>query len=381
MVSARNPLLVSIVVLALAASPLWGGAEIKIDDEVQIDISFWTQAWAQYVNGKGKENETTDFMLRRAYLCVQGQVTSQFGFFTHIAADRIGQEGLDDPSNGLGSGAAFRDLWITFKMNEALNIQAGRMYIPLTRNYGTTSTKALLTTDLSFLQGGVRGNMFYASKVGRDDGVTLWGHLLDGLLQHRLMISEGVENANNPDDSLRYVGRVAVNLLEPETGWFNKGTYLGKKEVLSVGVGCDTQNDLTLNNMPNEDNRVWTADVFFDHPVGDGAVTAEAAFIDINNCTQTHNFSNLAAGDDAETWYAQAGYMLPCELGSGRLQPYVRFETVNVNGKDDTDYRSAGVNYYLKGHNAKVSLDYTNVDHKGPMSNVGIVTFQMALGF
>ena len=374
-------LLVPIILFFATANPLRGGAEIEIDDEVKIDISFWTQAWAQHVNGKGKENETTDFMLRRAYLCVKGQVNPHIDFFTHIAADRIGQEGLDNPSMGLGSGAAFRDLWITFKLDEALNIQAGRMYIPLTRNYGTTSTKALLTTDLPFMQGGVRGNIFYASKVGRDDGVTLWGHLLDGLFQHRLMVSEGVENDGNPDDSLRYVGRVAINLLDPEKGWFNKGTYLGEKKVLSFGLGYDTQNDLTLNNVPNEDNRVWTADVFFDHPVGEGAVTAEAAFIDINKCTQTHNFSNLAAGDNAENWYAQAGYLLPGEIGPGRFQPYVRFETVNVNGKDDTDYKSAGINYYIKGHNAKLSLDYTNVDHEGPMSNTGIVTFQMAVGF
>lgn len=56
------------------------------------------------------------------------------------------------------------------------------MYVPLTRNYGTTSTKALLTTDLSFMQGGIRGAIFYASKVGRDDGVTLWGNPFEGRL-------------------------------------------------------------------------------------------------------------------------------------------------------------------------------------------------------
>ena len=37
-----------------------------------------------------------------------------------------------------------------------------------------------------------------------------WGNPLDMLL-HRFMVSEGVENDNNTDDSLRLAGRVAVS--------------------------------------------------------------------------------------------------------------------------------------------------------------------------
>ncbi|MCD6198446.1 MAG: porin [Deltaproteobacteria bacterium] len=346
------------------------------------EIGAWTQVWYQFVeDGKDDGSNLNDFMARRFYLYLKGDVTPYFSFFTHIAADRIGQDGVDRPSLGLGSGIAFRDLWITFKLNEALKIQMGRMYVPLTRNYGTTSTKCMLTTDLPFLQGGVRGNIFYAQKVGRDDGVTIWGNSLDGLLQYRFMVSEGVENDDNPDDNLRFVGRVAVSLLEPETGWFNKGTYLGKKKVLSLGFGYDTQNDLTLNSREDQDNRVWTADVFFDHPIGEGAVTVEAAYIDIQNCTQTHNFSELAAGDDAENWYIQSGYLLPGKVGPGRIQPYMRYEAVYVDDKDDTEFMSAGLNYFVKGHNAKISLDYTYVEQESDRDDQSIATFQLAVGF
>ncbi|MBW1670988.1 MAG: porin [Deltaproteobacteria bacterium] len=355
--------------------------EIK-DKRPKGEIGCWTQVWYQYVeHGKKDGGDLNDFMARRFYLYLKGDITPYFSFFTHIAADRVGQEGLDRPSLGLGSGIAFRDLWITFKLNEAFKIQMGRMYVPLTRNYGTTSTKAMLTTDLPFLQGGVRGNIFYAQKVGRDDGMTIWGNPLDGLLQYRFMVSEGVENDDNPDDNLRFVGRMAVSLLEPEKGWFNKGTYLGKKKVLSLGFGYDTQNDLTLNGHEDQDNRVWTADVFFDHPLGGGAITVEAAYIDIQNCTQTHNFSELAAGDDAKNWYIQSGYLLPGKIGPGRFQPYVRYETVDVDDKDDTEFMGAGLNYYFKGHNAKISLDYTYVSQDSDRDDQSIATFQLAVGF
>jgi hypothetical protein len=373
---------VFMVCIFWAGSSAWGGFKFETDDQTKGEIGCWTQVWYQYVeHGKEDGGDLNDFMARRFYLYLKGDVTPYFSFFTHIAADRIGQEGLDRPSLGLGSGIAFRDLWITFKLNEALKIQAGRMYVPLTRNYGTTSTKCMLTTDLPFLQGGVRGNIFYASKVGRDDGVTIWGNPLDGLLQYRFMVSEGVENDDNPDDNLRFAGRVAVSLLEPETGWFNKGTYLGKKKVLSLGFGYDTQNDLTLNGREDQDNRVWTADVFFDHPLGEGGITVEAAYIDIQNCTQTHNFSELAAGDDAKNWYIQAGHLLPYHIGPGRFQPYVRYEAVDVDDKDDTEFMSAGLNYFVKGHNAKISLDYTYVDQESSREDQSIATFQLAVGF
>jgi hypothetical protein len=362
-------------------------------DNASLKMGIWAQTWYQHVeDGKAISNENlNDFMIRRAYFYLKGQVTEYVSFFTHIASDKVGQEGLDNSGLGLGSGIAWRDLWIALNLHDAFKVQMGRMYVPLTRNYGTTSTKAMLTMDLPFLQGGSRGGIFYAQKVGRDDGVTLWGNPLDGLLQYRLMISEGVEGDDNPDDNLRFVGRVALNLLEPETSWFNKGTYLGKKKVLSLGLGMDRQEDLTLSGRADENNFVWTADAFFDHPLGEGSITAEAAYIDIKNATQSQPaaYTALVSGDDAKNWYANLGYLLPCKIGRGRLQPYARFESVDVDkrdisGDERTDFWSGGINYYLKGHNTKLTADYMHIEQENETSarkDKDIFTFQITVGF
>lgn len=351
----------------------------KSEAQNKIDIGFWTQAWYQHVeNGKG-DNNLNDFMLRRAYLSVKGQPTGYLSFFTHIAVDRFGQDGLDNPSMGLGSGLTFRDLWITLDLDESFKVQAGRMYVPLTRNYGTTSTKSLLTTDLSFMQGGIRGGIFYTSKVGRDDGVTLWGNPFGGLFQYRLMISEGVESSINPEDNLRLVARGVLNLLEPETGWFNQGTYLGKKKVLSIGAAFDSQNNLTLNNKRGQDNFIWTVDAFFDYPVANGAVTAESAYINIKNSTQANSFAHLAPSDNADFFYIQAGYYFNTPVAVGNIQPYFRYETVSIEQKDNTGIFSGGFNYYLNGHNAKASFDYTVVSFSKTAAQ-GIFTVQLAVG-
>ncbi len=378
-------MIVFLCVLGLVGSS-WAGFKIEIDEQTKGEIGFWTQVWYQWVeDGKkvdGGREDLNDFMIRRAYLYMKGQVTDYVSFFVHLASDRIGQEGLDNSGLGLGSGVAWRDLWITLNLYESLKIQAGRMYVPLTRNYGTTSTKCMLTTDLAFLQGGIRSNIFYAQKVGRDDGVTIWGNPWDGLLQYRFMVSEGVEGDDNPDDNLRFVGRLSLSLLDPETSWFNKGTYLGKKKVLSFGFGMDSQNDLTLGGHEGRDNLVWTLDAFFDHPVGEGAVTVEAAYIDIRNCTQNHNYSELKKDDDADNWYIDAGYLLPGSIGPGRFQPFVRYEAVDVCDKDDTEVLTAGLNYLIKGHNCKITADYTYVDQESDtMPDQSIVTCQLCVGF
>jgi hypothetical protein len=367
-------------------NPARAGFKVEIDEQTKGEVGIWMQTWYQWVED-GKDNagsfeDMNDFMLRRAYLYLKGQVTEQVSFFTHIASDKVGMENPDGTT--VDNETEWRDLWITLNLDEAFKIQMGRMYVPLTRNYGTTSTKAMLTLDLPFLQGGSRGGIFYASKTGRDDSVTLWGNPLDGLLQYRLMISEGVEGTNNPEDNLRFAGRLSLSLLEPEAGWFNKGTYLGKKKVLSLGLGFQSQDDLTLNGVTGQDNDVWTVDAFFDHPVGEGAVSAEAAYIDIRNCTQTVAalYTDLAAGDDAENWYINAGYLFPGTIGIGRLQPYIRYETVDVDDKNETDFWSGGVNYYLKGHNCKLTADYMHVDPDNDAKDErGIFTFQITLGF
>lgn len=383
-------IIVALVVCGMV-SPSWAGIKADIDEQAHLEVGIWAQTWYQWVED-GKDTFTTtpedlnDFLIRRAYLYLKGDVTDLVSFFTHAATDKAGMEKDNEP---LADEVEWRDLWITLNFNKAFMVQMGRMYVPLTRAYGTTSTSSMMTLDLPFLQGGSRGGILYASKTGRDDGITVWGNPMDGLLQYRLMVSEGVESDENPEDSLRVAGRVAVNLLEPETGWFNKGTYLGKKKVLSLGLGFDQQDDIDpAGAVSEDDNEVWTVDLFYDHPMADGAVTVEAAYIDIEHCTQHVGFTSLAEGDDAENWYIQAGYLFPFYL-----QPYVKYETIDVDDNSDpgyeTDFLSVGANYYMKGHKCKISVDFTQVnqdsgaeDYAGHLlDDQDIFTFQIAVGF
>jgi hypothetical protein len=357
--------------------------ELYRDGDKSLSIGYWAQAWYQYVgdydrDGDGNwDDSLNDFMIRRTYLSVSGTATSDLSFFVHYAGDRIGQEGLDNPSMGLGSGLALRDGWVNYKiLGNDLMVQVGRMYIPFTRNYGTTSTKALLTTELDWGQGGLRSGIFYPSKVGRDDSITLWGNVLQDKLQYRLMIGEGAESQTiNPDDELRFAGRLSLNLFDPETSWFNKGTYIGKKKILAIGGGFDFQQDLVTGGV-SHNYEAYTGDVHLDLPLGDVAVTAEAAYITIKNSVNGVTWTDLKSGGDGEIVSAKAGVLL-----ADKFQPFGHVEIVmpDADGTEDTTIYGFGCNYYISGLANKLTAEWSVVDDDN--KSVDIVTVQAAFGF
>ncbi len=363
----------ALVLMHLCALPAPCGVKTKIDDEKWFEVGARMQGWYQSV---GEENSPhlNDFMVRRFYLYVQGQVHPDVTFFTHLAADRIGQDGTDSPGSGLGTGFSVRDAWITYSPLEELKIQGGRMYVPFTRAYGTESTFAMLPLELPIAQGGVRAKIFYPSNIGRDDGVTVWGNIAKGLVQYRVGVFDGQQGSQNAQKSPRTSGRISISPLEPETAWFNKGNYLGTKKVLSFGLGFDRQADLKWSaDRPEADYSAWTADAFFDHPVGSGAVTVETAFVDMEN-SQEHG--------DARTFYVQGGVLLPPVTKAFRIQPYARYEGVYRDAAMDTGYAAGGVNLLFKGHDLKLTMEFTKFmpESGSTEKSKSIFTVQMQVG-
>jgi hypothetical protein len=350
------------------------------EEPPSIKWGFRFQGWYQAVErGAADGGDLHDFMARRAYVWATAKLAPKFSLFVHLAGDRIGQAGLDSPGVGLGSGIALRDGWIAWEPDPAFRVQVGRMYVPFTRAFGTESTFTLLGVDLPHAQGGGRGSLFYAGKVGRDDGIVVWGTPFAGRLQYRLGVSEGVEGASNQSDSLRVAGRVCVNLLEPETTWFNRGTYLGEKRVLAVGLGFDRQDDLGAAGAQMFDNRSWTADVFLDLPVGKGAVTAEAAYTDVEGVTQALPSGGIPIGADVRLAYLQAGYLVPGKLGPGRLQFYARGERIDPELGHETSTPALGANYFLRGHDLKVAVEWNRIERRGTQAH-DVATLQVQFG-
>ena len=391
---------VCVFAAAVLLSQTVSAMEVYKNDDFKLKAGFWGQAWYQTVSdgrdtdGDGEQDsDIYDTLIRRAYFYAGADYRDIASMFIHVAGDRIDQDYMHDrPSLGLGSNLVVRDAWVNINIwKKMVRLQIGRMYVPLTRNYGTTSTKSLLALDLNWSQGGIRGGIFYPSKVGRDDAVCLWGNVLEDRLQYRFMLGEGIGNDDvNPGDHPRFAGRLSWAFMEPETSWFNAGTYLGKKKVLTVGVGWDFQSDLDYGS-PNRtyDYAAYTVDVHWDQPIGPGAgaVSAEAAYIHVNNGPNSINYTHFTRGDNADIVSMKAGYLLPWRPVSFGFQPVFHYEYIDGQGGDGTNIFGGGVNWFLYGQANKLSFDITSVQQgdetygSRPVQDHLICTLQLALGF
>jgi hypothetical protein len=80
-------------------------------------------------------------------------------------------------------------------------------------------------------------------------------------------------------------GRAQFNVLQADKAFFYGGTSLGTKKVLSFGAAFDHQ----------EDFNAYDGDVFFDHPIGPGAITTQ---LNYNRFDGGETLTTLAKQDD-----------------------------------------------------------------------------------
>ena len=245
-------------------------------------------------------------------------------------------------------------------------IYAGKQKIQLTRE-NLEDCFEPLSLDRSLF-------IYTPFKHSRDTGLVLWGNIPEIKSQYRLEASKGKDDiVNSPKTSLMYTGRFHVSLLEPEYAYGYKGTYLGGQKILTIGGGVQYEPDAVFSDITAKTGAknysAWTADVFFNYPLGEGAVTASAAYLEtsLDDAYKGSDPDPLALGIDGEKkgWYAKAGYLFPGK----KVQPFVRYEEWSFASLFDVfdqkiKWTAAGVNYYIDGQSLRITVEYarTNFD-------------------
>src|SRR5205814_4232995 len=85
----------------------------------------------------------------------------------------------------------------------------------------------------------------------------------------------GTATTVGSNNFFRATGRLQINLLDAEPGFFYAGTYLGKKKILSLGITGDTQKSY----------HYYGGDVFADLPLGPGIFTAQVNVVHMTGGT------------------------------------------------------------------------------------------------
>lgn len=178
---------------------------------------------------------------------------------------------------------------------------------------------------------------------------------------------------------------------------FTVGTYVGTKKVLNVGAGFYRAPQGTNSNRLNapgdttlarHDINLFAVDLFADMPLGSAkkfAITAYSVFYSHNwgpNYYRTVGIMNEGAvdpnyaGTRSQTgagnarpllgtgtiWYTQAGLLLPKNwlTSKVRFQPFASYTRHDLDAIQGVAHSyDAGMNCFLDGHHAKITLQYS----------------------
>jgi hypothetical protein len=373
---------VLIGVLLVWPSVSWAGVKLQIDQDSNLELGFrlQTQLFSS-TNSQADANQDHEekFDLRRARLWLEGNVTKWFKFFIQMG-NNIGP-GTDNETEDV----LLIDGFINLHLHDFAQIIMGEHMAPAGREHLTTSA-AMMAIDRPGITGynltwGLNGGAVFntaAFEDGnldlegdaniRDIGATLFGSTsLNEFVHAKYYIGayNGIQFRNNDEDKERVTARVQLNLFDPEPGYYNLSTYLGKKKTIAIGASIDHQQRIARDTATNDNiNYIWySIDAFADIPVGPGSTTFEAGYsnLDLEDSTSLRDSASGPPKNAKETegkgFYVQSGYYLE----NLNIQPWALFERWYSDASDDVGSWSAwrvGLSYFFKGHNANIKVGF-----------------------
>ena len=262
--------------------------------------------------------------------------------------------------------AGLQDLIIKIEPHDAFNVWAGKMILPLDRanlsgpwfaNYWLMRGQFPRPGASSPAPYGIKSGPF-----GRQQGITAWGQFGGGRLKYYAGVYE--LDQQSLDAHPMYAGRLCLNLLDPEPGYYNQSSYHGDKDIIAIGGGAQYQKGGSVLVIPAAnpalevgDLKVFAIDALIDKKLGDHVVTLEA------NYYHTDDFQPVN-----RLYLVGLGYTSP-PVGPGRISPAARLQIATVPQVYDpvamTGIREIGldreftqidgyVQYLIKSHFAKI---------------------------
>lgn len=355
---------------AAFAGPTW---TFGPDDEGLMKLEYKGQFQLDWRdNGAGADDDDSmEFNFRRNRIALMGAY-GKLGLYVQTEYSEDVNISPFAVTDGSSSNFQMLDAQIRYKFSNALQVRAGKFKYNLTRE-NLESCEDPLSLD--------RSVMIRAPYVStRDKGVAVFGNLFEDKFQYRVDVMNGRnDSASAPDSNFRYTARAHVSLLDPEKGYGYKGTYMGKKKVLTIGAAYSMEKDVAYSDateLDAVDYKAWTADLFFEYPLEDiGTFTFSTAYVD-------YDLDDAYQGDDADTLtygltgeknggYTKIGYMLP----NTPLQFFVRAENWSFAQLDsifdqEIDWYGGGFNYYFRGQQLKLTVEYSATDYDTESADV-----------
>ena len=351
------PRLGALALALAAAGTANAGVTVAGPGDSYLTLGLWmrtsyTSAEDAAPNGSSRSN---DFAVDSIRIITSGKLTKSIGGMVNF-------ERQSDESMRL------LDVVAQFELMEGINLWFGRMLPP---------------TDRANLAGPFFANVWEYPGVsqypnaftGRDDGALLWGNVMDSKLLYAIGAFQGKNRGtglSNDSDELLYAGRLAYSFLDAEPGYYGTNSYFGEKNLFTVGATFQTQKNGVGTALAKGDYTAWNLDALFETKLaGGGVVTLEGAYYDYDTdgVTDVANTNVLCSGinncggaTEGTAYLVTAAYLMPGTYGIGQFQPYVRYQEFDPEVGSTTDQWDFGVTYVMKGHNARITAVYSDID-------------------
>jgi hypothetical protein len=267
------------------------------------------------------------------------------------------------------------DAVVKFAFSDTFNVWTGRFLPPSDRS-NLSGPYYLNAWDFPFVQ------KYPAIFAGRDNGAAIFGQINGGQFKYQVGAFEGsgdTPTGPNQSDSLLYAGRLTLNLLDPEPGYYNSSTYYGGKNILAIGLVGMSQDNGSGSLATPGDFTGWNVDLLYEKDLGaSGVATVEGAFYDYDR-------SGVATGE-GDGYFVLASFLLPNKVGSGpfagQLQPMVRYQEFSNEGLATGDHTrlDLGISHIINGHNARITATYS-MDEPAALASPDFDIFKIGLQF
>jgi hypothetical protein len=290
-----------------------------------------------------------------------GEVYKNISLVAHLGYDRtnvIVPDGNGGTKTVVDERMRILDIIATFDIHDLFHVWAGRFLPPVDR----------ATLSGSYAQNAWNVpntiNVYRGIFAGRDEGMAIWGQVGAGQFKYQA----GAFTMGQPTKvaDLRYIGRLTLNLLDPEPGYYNSSTYFGTKDILAIGIAGEVQRHAQLDDLTTRNVHAGNIDLLAEKRLGTfGTGTLEGAYYYFGKEDGSTSFSILGS------------FLIGERVGPGMFQPMGRWQRRNLDDGSRLDTTDVGINYIIDGHNARLAIVWQHNCGGEVSSDIGQLGVQM----
>ena len=335
------------------------GVELKLVLGGFVQVNFEDGAVSAFEGRFGQTAIDDRFRLRRARINLTGDFAEQFDFKME------GDFGQSDGTSGNRTAFSATDIWVNYHQFPAAQVKIGQYKAPFGLEQLTPDT-TLYTIERTLPTGAITPD--------RQIGVELWGKPFTSIWPERqdlLTYYAGIFNGNgrnitvNDNNNFMFAGRLE---LQPFTGKvFGQPSFLKLGgDVLNsrdeAGVNISQSSNLLVNSdgslspfvLPSPDERTaWSVDAWLE--LGPFDLIGEYLQEHVEGRT-VNGVAPTFANFTTDGFYVTGAYYLIPK----KLQAVVQWQYLNPGQKGNDGLYSilGGLNYYIRGDNIKLMVNY-----------------------